>query len=163
MIVGVAGIILLSVGAVILTLLTWTDVREFRLPDRLNALLAGCGLLFNATSGMPLTRIEDAAIGAVAGTAVLWGLREIFWRLRGRDGLGLGDIKFVAAASCWVGWQGLPMVILVGSLATIVVTILAGLIVRRGGVGATTVLPFGPGLCGGLAATMLWLLSSVSA
>jgi len=90
------------------------DARHFWLPDRLNALLAVTGLLLaGPLLGTPLL---DRWIGALAGGL---GLAMIAWayrRARGGDGMGGGDPKLAAAIGAWLGWQALPLMLLLASL-----------------------------------------------
>ncbi len=96
-----------------------------------------------------LLRAAEAALAY----ALAWGLRALHARLRGRIGLGLGDVKFLAAATAWTGLAALPLVILVASLTALLALGLASLTGRR--IGAATRLPFGPFLVLGLHAALL--------
>jgi leader peptidase (prepilin peptidase)/N-methyltransferase len=94
---------LLALGAV--------DVLVFRLPDILTYPLAFAGLLLSLwlPDHDPIAHL----IGAVAGFLIFWAIAAVFQRLRGREGLGLGDAKLAAAAGAWLGWQALPSVVLI--------------------------------------------------
>ncbi len=89
------------------------DARHMWLPDRLSAVLAIAGLLLAA----PLldTRLIDRWIGAVAGGVLLALVALAYRRGRGQDGMGGGDPKLVAAMGCWLGWQALPLMLLLAS------------------------------------------------
>ena len=124
------------------------DLRRRIIPDALNLALLGLGLAFAAWR-------EGAGWGAAsalaqAGLAYLlfWSLRALHARLRGRIGLGLGDVKFIAAATAWTGLAGLPVLILAASLSALAAVGLGALAGRR--IAATTRLPFGPFLALGL-------------
>jgi leader peptidase (prepilin peptidase)/N-methyltransferase len=109
-----------------LGLLAVIDIRSFRLPDviTLPLMLAGLAVAFVVDSGS----LPAHAIGAAAGFASFAGARLAYRRLRGHDGLGLGDAKLMAAVGAWVGWAGLPTVVLLGSLAALLsVTVIAAL------------------------------------
>lgn len=94
------------------------DLRTYRIPDRLSLPLTGGGLLWAAVAGPgPWT---DHLIGAAAGYASLAGFGAVYFRLRGREGLGLGDAKLFAAAGAWLGWQALPLVLATAALAGLV-------------------------------------------
>jgi leader peptidase (prepilin peptidase) / N-methyltransferase len=82
----------------------------------------------------------DALIGAVAGGLLLEGLRRAWLRFRGVEGLGGGDVKLAMCLGAWLGWQGVAMTFLFGSLAG---TIVGLILVRRGKVDGTTLLPYG--------------------
>lgn len=131
--------------------LAWIDLRSWLLPDALTLplVLAGlaAALLFDPAS--LFARALGAALGYLGLCAVAW----IYRRLRGRDGLGGGDTKLLAAAGAWLGVMALPQVILgaaLGALAAALMLRLAGI---RLGLGSA--LPFGPFLA--LAFWLLWL------
>ena len=93
------------------------------------------------------------AVGAVLGYGAFRGFAWAYRRLRGREGLGQGDAKLLAAAGAWLGWEALPAVLL---LAALVGLALAGaLALRRGGLDPGAPLPFGP--CLALAFWLCWL------
>lgn len=134
---------------VILVALTRADLRERRLPDRLTIPLAGLGLGLAAwrVGGWPV----DEVLGAGLGLTAFWALGEAHHRLRGTEGLGLGDAKLLAAAGAWLGWRDLPPLVLVaalGALAASLPRLRAGTVV--GGIA------FGPWLAAAFMA--LWLL-----
>ena len=79
--------------------------------------------------------------GAVLALLFL-ALRELYWRLRGRDGLGLGDVKFAAAAGVWLDWPAMPVAIEIAALAALALYVLGHVLGRRR-IQATTRLPFG--------------------
>jgi len=133
------------------------DARHFWLPDRLNALLAIVGLLLAA----PLlnTTLADRWIGAVAGGGLLALAAWAYRRWRGVEGMGGGDPKLVAAIGAWLGWQALPLMLLLASLGG-VGWALAGQ--RKGDRPlAERRVPFGVFACAAaFAAVPLWLLIS---
>lgn len=148
------GALFLALLPLPLTLaLSLIDLRRRILPDPLNLLLFTLGL---AVAG--LREPEAAALAAClaqAGAAflLLWGLRALYARLRGRTGLGFGDVKFVGAATTWIGLGGLPVLILVASIAALAALACAALTGRR--VTGTVRVPFGPFLAIGLHAALL--------
>jgi leader peptidase (prepilin peptidase)/N-methyltransferase len=86
-------------------------------------------------------------IGIAAGYVGLLALNFAYRKVRGRDGLGMGDAKFLAAAGAWLGWSGLPFVVLIAS-ATGIVYVAARRIAGRA-LGGRDALAFGPFLCVG--------------
>jgi len=90
------------------------DLRTQRIPDAFNAAIVLSGLGF-AVLASP-QGVGPHAIGAIAGFVPLALFGEAFYRLRGYEGLGLGDAKFFAGAGAWLGWRDLPLVLLVASL-----------------------------------------------
>lgn len=95
------------------------DARHMLLPDCLTQPLLWTGLMFHALfRTLPLT---DAIYGAVAGYLSLWLVYWAFRLLTGREGLGYGDFKLLAALGAWCGWQALPSIVLIASLGGIIV------------------------------------------
>jgi leader peptidase (prepilin peptidase) / N-methyltransferase len=129
------------------------DLRRRILPDPLTLALFAAGLGVTAFDDPHLEGVLTRAAEAALAYALAWGLRALHARLRGRIGLGLGDVKFLAAATAWTGLAQLPLVILVASLAALLALGLAALSGRR--IGAATRLPFGPFLALGLHAALL--------
>ncbi len=107
-----SGWIVLASCALGWTLLTLAaiDWRTGYLPDVLTLPLAVAGL--GVAYAVEPAAILDHAIGAAAGFAAFAALSEIYRRLRGRDGLGLGDAKLLAASGAWLSWSGLPTTVL---------------------------------------------------
>ena len=147
-------------------LLGWTlltiaaiDQRRMIIPDILSLPLIPAGLAVAAlTAPVPAGAIADSAVGAALGYAILAALAAVYRRLRGREGLGRGDMKLMAAAGAWVGWQGLPSVMLVaGSLGLILAA--CGVLAGRD-LDARRRRPFGPALC--LAFQAVWLHGTVA-
>ncbi|HAT1550042.1 TPA: prepilin peptidase [Aeromonas hydrophila] len=98
----------------VLVALTFIDLDKMLLPDQLTLPLLWGGLLFNLTGGF--APLADAVIGAMAGYLVLWSLYWAFKLLTGKEGMGYGDFKLLAALGAWLGWQALPIVLLLSSL-----------------------------------------------
>lgn len=131
--------------------LAWIDVRHLILPDALTLPLLGTGLA--AAALLDPGGIADHAIGAAAGYAAFRLVAVTYRAVRGRDGLGAGDAKLLAAAGAWVSWQGLPGVVLIAA-ATGLVGVLAAAAIGVALEPARRV-PFGPFLCLGL--WLIWL------
>jgi leader peptidase (prepilin peptidase)/N-methyltransferase len=136
--------------AALLALVAFIDARTMRIPDWLNALLAAAGLIATWALGRDLIA---ALVGAGAGYAALRAANWLYRRARGRDGLGLGDAKLLAGAGAWLGWAGLPFVLLLGSAAGLAHVGLQRLRGRR--LEPAHAIPFGPFLC--LGTFLVWL------
>lgn len=127
------------------------DTRDGVLPDILTLPLIPLGLAiayFEDPSSV-LARV----IGAVAGFASFALIAWFYRHLRGRDGLGFGDVKLLAAAGAWVSWNGLPSVVLVGAVFGLAAALVGALLGRR--IALDQRLAFGPGLCLGI--WVVWL------
>ena len=98
----------------ILIVLTFIDIDHQLLPDDLTLVLLWIGLfasLFNV-----FTDPVSSVVGAIAGYLSLWFVYQLFRLLTGREGMGYGDFKLLAALGAWLGWQMLPLVIFLSSL-----------------------------------------------
>ncbi|MEH6469745.1 MAG: A24 family peptidase [Halopseudomonas sp.] len=93
--------------------LTMIDFDHQLLPDSLTLPLLWLGLILN-TFGL-ITDLHSALWGAVAGYLVLWGVYWLFKLVTGKEGMGYGDFKLLAALGAWMGWQMLPLVIILSS------------------------------------------------
>ena len=142
-------------GAVLLTwaliALTMIDVDHQLLPDDITLPLMWLGLLFNLSA--PTSAWPDAVIGAMAGYLILWSIYWLFKLLTGKEGMGYGDFKLLAALGAWLGWQALPMIILLSSLVGAVCGIALMVIKRRG---KEIPIPFGPYLAMAGWIALLW-------
>ena len=119
------------------------DYDSLLLPDELTVLLLWLGLLFNL-HGIFAGSLIHAVIGAVVGYLLLWLVYWGFKLLTGRDGMGYGDFKFLAAILAWIGYQSLVPVLLISSLTGIVYFIVARLSGRLKIVEGSGHIPFGP-------------------
>ena len=97
----------------VLVALTGIDVNHQLLPDNLTLPLLWLGLLVNMSA--TFVPLADAVAGAVAGYMVLWLVYWAFKLITGKEGMGHGDFKLLAALGAWLGWQQLPMIILLSS------------------------------------------------
>lgn len=127
------------------------DIDTQLLPDDITLPLLWLGLLVNL-AGLFCT-LDEAVIGAAAGYLSLWLVYHLFKRLTGKEGMGYGDFKLLAALGAWLGWKLLLPIVLAASLAGALVGLL--LIVARRHDGARP-LPFGPWLALGGAAALFW-------
>ena len=144
---------LVWVGAVLgwwLIVLAVIDARDSILPDVLTLPLLATGLV--ATYFIAPAALGHHAAGAVAGFAVIALVGFAYRRIRGRDGIGLGEAKLMAAAGAWVSWSGLPGVILIAALTGIAAVLVAALMGRRD---LAARLPFGPHIA--LGTWIIWV------
>jgi leader peptidase (prepilin peptidase)/N-methyltransferase len=131
--------------------LTMIDIDHQLLPDQITLPLMWLGLMLNI--GGLFVPLTDAVWGAIAGYLSLWSVYQAFKLLTGKEGMGYGDFKLLATLGAWMGWQMLPVIILLSS----VVGAVAGsalLLVQRKGRG--TPIPFGPYLAGAGAIAFFW-------
>lgn len=142
-------------GAVLFTwalvALTMIDVDHQLLPDDITLPLLWLGLLFNLTG--TYAGLGDAVIGAMAGYLILWTVYQVFKLLTGKEGMGYGDFKLLAALGAWMGWQMLPVIILLSSAVGAIVGIAMMIIKRRG---KDIPIPFGPYLAAAGWIALLW-------
>ena len=134
-----------------LVALTFIDADTTLLPDDITLPLLWLGLLANL--GGTFTQTGSAVIGAVAGYLILWLVYWAFKLLTGKEGMGYGDFKLLAAIGAWLGWQMLPLVILLSAVVGTVVGI-AGILLHGREKGAK--LPFGPYLATAGFIAMFW-------
>jgi leader peptidase (prepilin peptidase)/N-methyltransferase len=148
-----------AVFAALLVVLTVTDLRERILPDKVNFLGLAAGLLlslftkpidgtaawlasrlFDFPPPTPVLSFADALIGAGVASGLLWLVAEGYFRLRGREGMGLGDVKMMAMAGAFLGVQRALLTILVGSLLG---SLIGGAVIALWRKGREFELPFG--------------------
>lgn len=123
----------------LLIAMTFIDLDKMLLPDQLTLPLLWLGLLIS--TGSVFVSSNDAIIGAAAGYLSLWSLYWAFKLLTGKEGMGYGDFKLLAALGAWVGWQHLPIVVLLSSMVGAVVGI--SMILLQGK-DKSQPIPFGP-------------------
>jgi leader peptidase (prepilin peptidase)/N-methyltransferase len=140
--------------AAALVALTFIDLDTFLLPDSITLPLVWGGLLFNLL-GAPhgFTDLRSAVVGAAAGYLVLWSVYWLFKLTTGKEGMGYGDFKLLAAIGAWFGWTMLPLAILASSAVGAIVG-LTMIALRRQG--RDTPIPFGPYLAGAGLVTLFW-------
>jgi len=119
--------------------LTFIDLDTFYLPDDITLPLLWAGLLLNLAG--TYVDLPSAVIGAACGYLALWSVFWLFKLLTGKEGMGYGDFKLLAAIGAWLGWQMLPLVILLSSLVGAVIGIGLMVFARHG---RETPIPFGP-------------------
>lgn len=131
--------------------LTFIDLDTHLLPDNVTLPLAWAGLLVNV-DGM-FTPLDQAVVGGVVGYLVLWSIYHLFKFLTGKEGMGFGDFKLLAALGAWLGWKMLLPIVLVASFAGAVVGISLVLIA---GHDRAKPIPFGPWLALGGLVALFW-------
>lgn len=148
--------------AIVLTMtllsITMIDAGTQLIPDAIVLPLMWLGLamsLFHPLPGANTLFIEpsDAIVGAMAGYLSLWSVFWLFKLVTGKDGMGYGDFKLLAALGAWLGWQQLPMIILMSAVVGVALNV--GMIITRGK-DRSIPIPFGPYLAGAGWITMIW-------
>jgi leader peptidase (prepilin peptidase)/N-methyltransferase len=147
---GIAGMAALPFIWVLLAL-TFIDADTQLLPDSLTLPLLWGGLLINLHGAF--TPLPQAVIGAAVGYLVLWAIYWLFKLLTGKEGMGYGDFKLLAALGAWLGWSMLPLIILLSSLVGAVVGI-SLMIFKRMDKGNP--IPFGPYLAAAGLIALFW-------
>lgn len=142
-------------GALLLTwsliALTFIDVDQQLLPDKITLPLVWLGLLFNLFG--VFTDLSSSVIGAIAGYLSLWSIYHLFRLVTGKEGMGYGDFKLLAALGAWLGWQYLPMIVLLSSLVGAVVGITLVLLKQHQ---REIPIPFGPYLAAAGWIALIW-------
>jgi len=144
---GIAAIVLTW----LLIALVFIDIDHLLLPDIMVLPFLWVGLLLNLFN--VFTPLPQAVVGAVAGYLSLWLVFQLFKFITGKEGMGYGDFKLFALFGAWLGWQSLPLIILLSSFIGALIGI--GLIVFQGRDRAKP-LPFGPYLAAAGWVAMLW-------
>ena len=144
-----------ALGALILLwsliALSAIDFDTQLLPDSITLPLLWAGLAFNLNGTM--TDLPSAVVGAMLGYLALW---SVFWAFKlatGKEGMGYGDFKLLAALGAWLGWQMLPVIILLSSVVGAIVGITLIIFARHG---RNNPIPFGPYLAAAGIITLFW-------
>lgn len=147
----------------VLIALTFIDFDTQLLPDNMTLPLMWLGLLVSLAATIPEIGLpvdtRSSILGAVAGYLSLWSVYHVFKLITGKEGMGYGDFKLFAALGAWLGWQMLPLVILLSAFTGAVVGIT--LIVARGR-DKNIPIPFGPYLAAAGWIALMWGDSLVS-
>lgn len=142
------GFGLAAMGAMLfvwaLIALAFIDLDTTLLPDDITLPLLWAGLLFNLFG--IFTSLQSAVIGAVAGYLALWSVYWLFKLATGKEGMGYGDFKLLAAIGAWLGWELLPVTILLSSVVGAAVGIAMVVFIKHD---RRIPIPFGPYLAGG--------------
>lgn len=149
------GPTLATAGALLFTwaliALTFIDYDHQLLPDNITLPLLWVGLGLNL--GGVYAPLDSAVIGAIIGYGSLWLVYQVFRVVTGREGMGYGDFKLLAAFGAWLGWQQLPLIILLSSFVGAVIGLGGILLLGRD---RSIPIPFGPFLCVAGWIAMLW-------
>ena len=145
-----AGLAALAITWTLIAL-TMIDTDTQLLPDNMTLPLLWLGLILNAFT--TFTTLESALWGAIFGYLSLWSVYWLFKLLTGKEGMGYGDFKLLAALGAWFGWQLLPIIILVSSVVGAVIGI-SMILVK--GKDKNIPIPFGPYLAIAGWITLIW-------
>lgn len=137
----------------ILAPIAWIDARRQIIPDSLNLLLGFFGLLY-AYADSGLDALPQRLLTAAGVTIFFLGLRKLYSMMRGETGLGLGDVKFLTAASLWLGILGLPWLVLFASISGLAWHII--MTIRSKPASPLLRLAFGPHLAVGFLLAWTW-------
>ena len=135
----------------ILIALTFIDIDHQILPDAITLPFLWVGLLINSFN--IFTDLHSAVIGVIAGYVSLWLVFQTFKLITQKEGMGYGDFKLFGLFGAWLGWQVLPLIILLASLVGAIVGI--SFIVLKGR-DRQLPIPFGPFLCSAALIALLW-------
>jgi leader peptidase (prepilin peptidase)/N-methyltransferase len=135
---GLAGLSAL-LFVYLLIAMTFIDADTQLLPDDLTFPLLWLGLLVNLNG--TFVSLQEAVIGAAAGYLSLWSIYWLFKLTTGKEGMGYGDFKLLAALGAWLGWKMLPIIILLSSLVGAVIGVSLILFAKHG---RNNPIPFGP-------------------
>ncbi len=149
------GCTLQTVFALLLTwsliALSFIDIDQHLLPDAITLPLLWLGLLLSVFT--VFTDAHSSIIGAIAGYLVLWSIYHLFKLATGKEGMGYGDFKLLALFGAWLGWQYLPIIILLSSL---VGAIIGSTLIVFGNRDRNIPIPFGPYLAAAGWIALLW-------
>jgi leader peptidase (prepilin peptidase) / N-methyltransferase len=146
--IALLGAMLFTWALIALTLI---DLDHKLLPDDITLPLLWLGILFNL--GSTYVSLTDAVLGAMLGYLSLWSVYWLFKLVTGKEGMGYGDFKLLAALGAWLGWQAIPMIILLSSLVGAICGIALMVIKQRG---RDVAIPFGPYLAMAGWISLLW-------
>jgi len=131
---------------------TFIDLDTMLLPDSLTLPLTWFGITLALLQISPVS-LQDSVIGAIAGYLSLWSVYWLFKLVTGKEGMGYGDFKLLAALGAWLGWQYLPMIILLSSFVGVIFGIIQ---LRLKQQGIDKAFPFGPYLAIASWVCMMW-------
>ena len=148
---GGLGVLMIAIATV--------DARRFIIPDELTAAALALGLLHAAIQSpdIVLEALASAVLRGAVLTFAFWCLRVLYRHIRGREGIGLGDVKLASVAGVWLNWPMIPVAIEIAALAALAVYAVR-LLIKGRGVRSTAKLPFGLFLAPAI--WLGWLLES---
>jgi len=149
------GVSLQALSAMVLTWvlisLSFIDYDHQYLPDNLTLPFLWVGLLLNMWT--TFVDLQSAVVGAIAGYLSLWTVYQVFKKLTGKEGMGYGDFKLLALLGAWLGWQALPMLVVIASLLGSVVGLSLIALKKHA---RNKPIPFGPYLAIAGWVTLMW-------
>jgi leader peptidase (prepilin peptidase) / N-methyltransferase len=152
---GLAGaglaLVMLAIAAV--------DARYFIIPDELSA--AGLAVAFGsavASGDLAVVTVGLAIVRGAALALIFLGIRLAYHRLRGREGMGLGDVKLAAVGGAWLDWPAMPVAVEIASISALAICLASHAVSRRA-IRRTSRLPFG--LFFALAIWVAWLVQTL--
>tara|TARA_B110000438_G_scaffold36383_1_gene36131 strand:+ start:30 stop:587 length:558 start_codon:yes stop_codon:yes gene_type:complete len=148
---GQIGVLYAVFFTLMLIALAGIDAREKLLPDQMTLPLLWVGLIANLNGFF--VPLPDAVLGTIAGYLALWSVYWLFKLMTGKEGMGYGDFKLLAALGAWLGWQMLPLVILLSSIVGALVGIF---MIILGGKDRNVQIPFGPFLAAAGWIALIW-------
>jgi leader peptidase (prepilin peptidase)/N-methyltransferase len=134
-----------------LIVITFIDLDHQIIPDAISLPGIGVGLLSSLFLDEPGWR--SSLVGIVVGGGILWAVAEGYYRLTGREGMGGGDVKLLAMIGAFLGWQAVPLTLLLASLGG---TLVGVAVMTVSGQGSRTPIPFGPFLAAGAACSLFF-------
>jgi len=147
----------LSLLIVLITLLvlSWIDYKTFRLPDSITLPLLSYGLIGNGFDFLHWASWDSSLLGAILGWGSLYSLNALYKKIKGINGVGMGDAKLLGALGALLGWQQLPYIILIASLSGL----LGGYVLLKiQHKDLNQAIPFGPFISLGGIITLLWMI-----
>jgi len=149
---GFSPVLLFALGLTwVLIALSFIDIDHQLLPDQLTLPTLWLGILLNVFN--LFTDLESSVIGAMAGYLILWSIYQLFKLFTGKEGMGYGDFKLLALLDAWLGWQYLPLIILLSSLVGAIIGIAMIVFVKHD---HRQPIPFGPYLAAAGWLALIW-------
>ena len=127
------------------------DIDHQLLPDNMTIPLMWAGMLISFWSLH--TDLSSSVTGAIAGYLILWSVYHVFRLLTGKEGMGYGDFKLLAALGAWMGWQMLPLIVLLSSVVGAVVGVI---LMGTGRLKKDKPMPFGPFIAAAGWIALIW-------
>ena len=127
------------------------DIDHQLLPDNMTIPLMWAGILISFWAIH--TDLSSSVTGAIAGYLILWSVYHVFRLLTGKEGMGYGDFKLLAALGAWLGWQMLPLIVLLSSVVGAVVGVI---LMATGRLKKDKPMPFGPFIAAAGWVTLIW-------